>query len=282
MAIRVEDIKEDASVQQSIEILLGEYRLHLEAADRSPKTISGYMDILHGFFFNFLLLHGIAKQISEIGHTEVDLYLKHLRESKRWPNRKLHNEDTGRLSPYTIQGKVRGLKAFWSWLFKSGHMENNPLAGYGLPGVLKKLIPILKIEHIRKLLRAIDRYTSVGCRDYCSLLMLYDFGPRVSELVRIKMIDLSLVKRTVRLFGKGRKERVVPFHSVTRKELMKYIERYRSNLCAMESEYLFPAKDGGHISVNGVQQMIRRLVKKQGFRTLNVLHTFSGTLVQLE
>jgi site-specific recombinase XerD len=284
MAIRITKITQEESWQQEIELIIDEYELHLEAINRSQKTISWYLDILRNFFFVFLLSRGMMGQISGIGRREVDLYIKQLQQSKRWPNKNRHIEDNDRLSPFAIQGKVRALKAFWSWLFKSEYIGFNPLAGYPLPSVPNKLIQVLEKEHIKGLFKAMDKNTPLGSRDYCILLIFLDTGARVSELVSIKLVDLDLIQGTVKLLGKGRKERVVPFHTLTRKELTRYIRHYRPNLTAMKSEYLFPSNDGGHISINCVQQMIRRLAEKSGLQNIKChphifRHTFATMFI---
>ena len=123
-------------------------------------------------------------------------------------------------------------------------------------------MPILEKEQMKKLFRAIDKYVPLGCRNYCILLLLLDTGARVSELACIKLIDINVNQGIVKLVGKRQKERIVPLHPITRRELIKYIKHHRLNLYSEESEYLFPSKEGGHISVNCIQQMIRRLAKK--------------------
>ncbi len=257
--------------------LLAQYRMSLEAANRSPRTIEWYMDILQHFFLGYLGSRNIIKPINEIGREEVRTYVKHLQGSKRWPNKTHSTKDYGKLSPFTIQGKVRALKAFWSWLFREEHIKSNPLADYGLPSVPQNLIVVLEKEQIKILLNTIDKYTPVGSRNYCILLLLIDTGLRISELTCIKLIDINFTQSYVKVVGKGQKERMVPFYSLTRKELTKYINRYRPNLCSIDSSYLFPTKDGDNISVNSVQQMIKRLAITAGLNIKCHPHIFRHT-----
>ena len=142
------------------------------------------------------------------------------------------------------------------------------------------MIVILEKEQLIQLLKAIDKYTPLGARNYTILLLLIDTGLRISELTRIKMTDITLTQGYIKVIGKGQKERVVPFSSLTRKELMKYINRYRLSLYGTDSSYLFPAKDGEHISVNSVQQYMRRLARSSGlvgirFSPHILRHTFA-------
>ncbi len=268
MDIRKGNDKENDSIRQSIKLLIEEYKLNLEAGNRSQKTISWYLDILDNFFFKYLPSERIIRPIDKLGREEVRSYIKHLQSSNRWPNRVNQDKDFGKLSPFTIQGKIRALKAFWSWLFKEEHIDSNPLAGLPLPKVPKNMIVILEKEQIIQLLKAIDKHALLGARNYMILLLLIDTGLRISELTRIKMTDITLTQGYIKVIGKGQKERLVPFSTRTKKELIRYIKPYRPSLCGIDSSYLFPTKDGDNISVNCVQQMIKRLASKAGLKNV--------------
>jgi len=127
-----------------------------------------------------------------LGKSELTAYILHLQEAKKWPNNPHMKKEKGKLSPVSIQGHVRAIKAFWGWLFNQGYIETNPLVKFPLPKVPKNIIKTLTIEQIRSLLKAIDKNTSVGARNYCILLLLIDNGMRISEAVGIKIADLDL------------------------------------------------------------------------------------------
>ncbi len=112
------------------------------------------------------------------------------------------------------------------------------------------------------------------------LLLLIDTGLRISELTCIKMADVNLTRDIFRVVGKGEKERPVPFSTRTKKELIRCIKLYRPSLCGIDSVYLFPVKDGEHISANSMQQAIRRLAQKAGMQDVKChphifRHTFA-------
>ena len=130
------------------------------------------------------------------------------------------------------------------------------------------MIVILEKEQLIQLLKAIDKYTPLGARNYTILLLLIDTGLRISELTRIKMTDITLTQGYIKVIGKGQKERLVPFYTRTKKELIRYIKLYRPSLCGIDSSYLFPTKDGDNISVNCGQQMIKRLASKAGLKNV--------------
>ena len=110
------------------------------------------------------------------------------------------------LSPSSIQGHVRAIKAFFGWLVEEGYIKSNPLAKFLLPKVPQYVIKTLTIEHIKLLLSAIDKTTSLGFMYYCIILVLLDAGMRISELVNIKMTDLDIQQGLVTILGKGQKQ----------------------------------------------------------------------------
>jgi site-specific recombinase XerD len=258
--------------------LMDNYFFQLEALSRSPKTISWYKEILIRYF-NFLKSHGLLKPVNKLGTKELIDYITHLQQSAKWLNNP-HIKNKGRLSQFTVTGHVRAIKAFWGWLYDEGYLDANSLAKFPMPKVPKNMIKVLSIEHIKKLLNVVDKHTTKGFRLYCIIMLLLDTGLRISELVGIRMTGIDMIKSWVKVTGKGQKERLVLFSKITRKELQKYIKYYRQDLCNQESPYLFPEAGGGHISVNSIQQAIRRLAKKAGLKDVKChphifRHTFA-------
>ncbi|MFC1979700.1 tyrosine-type recombinase/integrase [Chloroflexota bacterium] len=97
-----------------------------------------------------------------------------------------------------------------------------------------------------------------------------------------KMADVNLTKGILRVVGKGEKERPVPFSTLTKKELVRYFKLYHPSLCGIDSAYLFPVKDGEHISVNSIQQAIRRLAQKAGMQDVKCHpHVFRHTFATM-
>ncbi len=250
------------SLDVSPDSLLIQYRLSLEASNKSPKTIDWYLGILHKFF-NFLEHNNLMKPVEELDKKALEAYIIYRKTTNRWPNNPhIKEENKGRLSPYSIQGDVRAIKAFWNWLLYQGYIKRNALAKFPLPKVPKTLIKTLTIEQIRLLLKTIDKNSPVGARNYCILMLLIDSGMRISEVIGIQIADLNLSKSIVKVIGKGQRERLIPFSQITSKELLRYIKHYRPDLCKLTSTYLFPASYGHHVAGNPIQQAIKRLANK--------------------
>ncbi len=255
--------------------LIAPYFTDLQALNRSPKTIERYRDTLASFI-TFLENRKLPTDLLFINQDHIYHYIEHLKQSERWqskPGLKQH----GKLSPYTVQGQVRDLKAFWGWMDRRGYLRPNPLVGMPLPKVPVPIIKILTKDHLEKLLTAIDRTSPIGQKYYCLFVLLLDSGMRITEAISIRLNDLDLGPRFIKITGKGMKERIITFSKLTGKTLSNYLTNARSHLTSTKNPYLFPAGDG-HITANSVQQYLRRLAEKAGIKEIRVHpHLFRHT-----
>ena len=243
--------------------LLDEYRVCLGVLNRSPKTISGYLEILKRYFA-FLEMGKLLQPITKMGKKELSAYVVHLQSSTRWADKRGMHGDKGKLSAHSVQGHVRALRAFWSWLLREGYIKENPLADFPLPKVPRNMIRTISMDEFRIVLDSLDRSTTWGVRNYVMMLIMLDTGVRVSELVDMRRENIDLKYSVIKVRGKRDKERIVPISAPTKREIVKYLSKFHRDLCLVESVYLFPNHKGGSVTVNCVQQMMRRLRKKVG------------------
>ncbi len=282
---RKEIAEEKGGWQYHVEDLFDDYTGYLKAANRSQKTIKSYLDNL-GYFIRFLKEKNIDKPVCELGKGELRKYVLYLQGKERWDGSQRINRG-GRLSPYTIFAYVRDIKVFWSWLLKENYIKRNPLVSFPLPKVPKLVMPTLNHNQIKRLLGAIDRGTSSGSMYYSMIILFLDTGIRLSELANIKLTDINLDDKYIKIRGKGQKERLVPIISITRKFIVDYITSYRSKLCNVESEYLYPNRTGQAILTNTIQQFFKRLAKACGLDGIRfsphvLRHTFATNSVANE
>ena len=94
-----------------------------------------------------------------------------------------------------------------------------------MPQVEQKLPRVLSIEEIDALIAAPDRSKPQGVRDIAMLELLYASGMRISELIELNIEDIHLTMGFVRVFGKGRKERIIPLGRGALNAMSKYLER---------------------------------------------------------
>ena len=259
-------IKGDSnSFRLSWATILDEYKQALETAGKSPKTIEGYLQNTRRYFI-FLETEVLIKPIHKLGKKELREYIEHLQSRTKWPdNPYIKEENRGALSPFTRLAYVRDIKTLWSWMHREGYIEENTLAHFQLPSVPENLPKIITPAQFATLLSHIDTSTPEVSKYRCILLILYDNGMRISELVMIRIYDIDFESKTIRVMGKGQRERLVPITVYTRKQILRYIDQVRTKICPKDSPYLFANRDGEHFSKNSVQQYMRRLLERSGF-----------------
>jgi site-specific recombinase XerD len=219
-----------------------------------------------------------------MGAAELRAYLLHLQKTDRWSGHPHIGQGKGALSPFSIQGHARAVKAFWGWLEREGHIEANRLGKFPLPKVPVKPVDTLSMDQIQELLEQIDRLTPKGTRYFLMILLLVDTGLRISELVSITLSHIDLTGGSIRVVGKGQKTRFVPLSPETRRELSRYLRLSRPRPSPSDSPYLFATPDGGPISVNSVQQYLRRLATSAGLDGVRVTphvlrHSFASAYI---
>ena len=230
---------------------------------KSPQTIAWYSAMLTDF----------SRFLESVNHDTVlgEFTIAAIREFI------VHEQDRG-LSPYTVQGKVRTLKAFSSWLAREGYITENLLANLKLPGVPATLIEPLTGDEIDRLLGLRNPLTAMGSRDIAILLLLLDTGVRVGELCGVKMENTHIEEGYVKVMGKGNKERIVPVGASAQKALWRYTIHFRPDPSTAIDNPLFLTLDGERLRRNAVEQLIERWGEKASIPRLHphlCRHTFA-------
>jgi integrase/recombinase XerC len=138
------------------------------------------------------------------------------------------------LAAASIARKGAALRACFRFLARRGLVADDPAAGLGVPRGPKRLPVVLKAQQVDRLIAAPDPVDPVGLRDRVILELLYATGIRVGELCGLRLGDVDLAADTVRVLGKGAKERVVPFGEPARAALLDYLARGRSAMLPVE------------------------------------------------
>ncbi len=251
----------------------------LSSEGRSQKTIKWYCANLRRFL-RFLRDHRLADSIDEIGVAEARRFVLYLQtEVTRWQDSP-YTRDSKRLSPFSVLGYVRTIKAFWSWLIFEGYITSNPMEKLKLPRVPKKVIITFTPEHIVRMVGALDRTSHRGFRDYCIVLLLLDTGMRKSELLGLRVEDIDFKQSSLRVRGKGNKERIVPLGTQARRTLWRYLSVHRPETTA-ETTNLFLATSGERLGDWSVRWILARLAKKAGISGVRCsAHTFRHTFAK--
>jgi site-specific recombinase XerD len=234
-----------------------------KAESKSPKTIGWYTEMLTGFA-RFLATSGKRLVLGEFNIVSVREFIIHEQERK--------------MSPYSVHGKVRALKAFASWLCDEGYTSEHILQNLKPPKVPINLIEPLTNAEIDRLVDYQNPLTAVGCRDIAILTVMLDTGVRLSELCDLRFEDAHVEQGYLKVMGKGRKERIVPIGASVQKVLWRYIIHFRPETMIKTDNYLFLTLDGKPLRANAVKLLIKRWGKKAGVPRLHAhlcRHTFA-------
>jgi site-specific recombinase XerD len=249
------------------EINLERLLLHFSQCNRaegkSPKTISWYGEMI-GAFIGFLKSSGRAPILAEFS-------LESAREF-------VVSEQTREVSPYTVQARVRSLKAWSSWLFGEGYLTENVLAHLRIPKAPIKVIEPLTTEEIDSLVSVQNPLTAIGSRNLAILITLLGTGIRESELSNLRYEDSHVEEGYLKVLGKGAKERVVPTGAMVQKMLWRYVFHFRPEPESELNDCLFLTLDGKRLEPNAVRLLLKRWGRRAGVPRLHAhlcRHTFA-------
>lgn len=177
------------------------------------------------------------------------------------------------------------LKSFYRYLLQDELLEFSPVAAVSLPKKWLKLPKYLSIDDVFRLLETPDPATTIGKRDKAVLELMYATGLRISEVGQLKLVDVYLDEGFLRVLGKGRKERIVPFNEISRDCLRNYLDLSRPALVKQASpELVFVNYNGKMFSRQGLWKMIKAYGRKIGLAsrlTPHVLrHSFATHMVE--
>jgi site-specific recombinase XerD len=180
--------------------LLDGYRLSSLSEGKSPNTIA-IVESSVRYLVEFLTSNNLSTDVSEIGIDELRRFGAYLRERPRFAHHRFTKPQSGRLSGHTVNGYMRALQTFWSWLGREDFIEENPFARLKIPKAPKKVIPIFTEEQLRQLFGAVDVTSPIGYRDYAIMLTLLDTGIRCNEFNRLRLPDVNFESRLFKVWG---------------------------------------------------------------------------------
>ena len=196
--------------------LLDEFVDALWLADGLAKnTLAAYRSDL-ALFAGWLAARG--KCLPDAGEIDINGYLAHLHARPE------------RIKPTSQRRLHSALKRLYRWLIERGRIHADPLLNIERPLRAERFPKTLSEAQVEALLDAPDVDKVLGLRDRAMLELLYATGLRVSELVGVKLFELSLQDGVVRTLGKGAKERLVPLGEVAAEWLQRYLDAARGEI----------------------------------------------------
>ncbi len=248
--------------EASIQAVLDLYQLHNRSEAKAEGTLDWYERVV-GRLIGWLEAEG---ELVPIGHLSEDVLRLHVIYLSKFRSRGKE------LSRSTLNTYVRGMRAFFHWAYWEGFTEHQLLKRFGPPRVPSLLVDTLEDDEIRRLVAAV----SMSPRNHAIVMLLLDTGIRLSELVGLQLEDVNFEVGTVKVFGKGSKERIVPFGNETHKVLREYVLFHRPPVTGERG--LFISRRGRAIRKSGVQTLFRRLRSVTGIERLHVhllRHTYA-------
>jgi integrase/recombinase XerC len=235
-------------LSEEFALALAAYERHLVSErDLTPHTVRAYLGDVSG-----MLAHATALGLTELDQVDV-------RALRSW----LANQQTRGRARTTMARRATAVRVFTAWALRTGRATADPGTQLGSPKAHKTLPPALDVTEARALLDAAatsaDDGSPVGVRDVAILELLYATGVRVGELCGLDVDDVDRSRRVVRVFGKGRKERTVPYGVPADAALGHWLASGRPALMAPGAgPALFLGARGARIDQRAVRSMVHR------------------------
>ena len=242
----------------------------------SPHTLDSYLNDIFQFE-EFLKQSGHGgesgtPEITLIDRLAVRSYLGFLYEKK--------------LSASSMRRKLSTLSSFFRFLCREGHLKNNVVKSIPAPKIENKLPTFLSVDEMFRLIDLPQGDGFLVIRDRAMLELFYNTGLRISELVSLKIGDIDLVTQTLKVLGKGNKERLLPFGRKCVEALKNY-KKARTNKIAplkINTDFLFLNNRGKGISTRGVRKIIGKYVTTGNFpgkvSPHSIRHSFATHLLE--
>ena len=250
-----------------------DFLTYLEKERRfSLHTVESYKEDV-SFFVGFLSDN--KKSVKEVDVALIRGYLLELTNSG--------------LSKSTIKRNIAALKHFYKFLFLRNYISNEPFELITSPKQEEKLPDFLSDDEIVQLLEANRRRTDeLSSRDQAILELMFASGLRASEVVNLTLQSLYLRERIIRVFGKGKKERIVPFTNSCRECLEDYLNVTRrklldKNVNRSKENHVFLNSRGEKLTNRGLEYIMEEIEKKTGcymkLHPHKLRHSFATSLL---
>lgn len=239
----------------AVETLLRSFRLALRAENLKDKTLVIYADAVMRLE-RFRVEQGMPPITA--------MTAEHLRE--------YFGSMQGVNAPATMNQRYRSLKRFFRWLLEEGEIRENAMLRLKPPRVPDQLKEHYGTEALQRVLKACGDRSWAALRDRAVVLMLLDTGVRASELIGLRMDDVNMDDQSLKVTGKGSKQRLVPIGNATALALDKYLRKCP----ATHADYVWMSTRGEPWTNNGLRMCLKRRFREAGV-PFHGIHAFRRT-----
>lgn len=219
----------------------------------STHTLRNYSSDLGQFQDHLASIGALKIKVDEIDHLTIREWMASLHS--------LNKKKT------SIARKLASLRTFFQFLVREGVLETNPAKLVATPRIERKLPSHLSMEDAVRFIETPDLNTDLGKRDRAILEFLYATGVRVGELVGLNLTDIDFREKLVRVTGKRKKQRILPFGEPALQALMFYLNETRPiflNNCPpaeRDENAVFLNYQGTRITTRSVGRMVDKYIK---------------------
>ena len=232
-------MKKDIKLNENIELYLNFLKYERKLSNNTYESYS----------YNLLKIFNYFHQIDliKLSSDDIRMFLYNSKESSK-----------------TKSHYLTVLKSFYDYMLDLDQINKNPCDEIKSPKISKNLPKFLTEEEVNKLLD-IKCVKPIDYRNKAMLEMLYATGMRISELLNLELSNINLIDESVKVMGKGSKERIIPISDITIKYLKIYLNSYRNFILNDKtSEYIFINYNGKRMSRQGFFKILKTLCQKSG------------------
>lgn len=175
-------------------------------------------------------------------------------------------------SDKTLSHFITTFRGFYKYLEIENQIKENPVLSISQPKTRKTLPKVLSVSDVDNILD-ISLNDKYDYRNKAMLELMYSTGIRISELINIKTHDINITNCTLKVMGKGSKERIIPIGDIALKYIKIYIENYRKEFIKQNTDYLFLNSRGTLMTRQAFFKIVKKIAKLKNIKTDFSPHT---------
>lgn len=224
---------------------------------------------LEDFIGYILIEKGLSKNTALSYKSDLRIFLQYLQNKNIPPENLTHEEITNflwylktdkKLKARSIYRMIESVRQYYKFLISEDVIKNDPTVYLTVPKIPVNLPDVLNKQEVDKLLNSVNDSDDLSVRNRAMLELLYATGLRVSELINLKFADININEKFIRIMGKGKKERLIPFGETAKQ----YIKRYLKIRKDKNTETVFLTRLGKGISRVEFWRQLKNAAVKAG------------------
>jgi site-specific recombinase XerD len=228
-----------------LQLLADSFALGLRAQNKSPRTITGYLEGVR-LLDDYLRAAGMPRAVLSIRREHVEAFIA---------------DQVARWRPSTARTRYRSVQQLFRWLVAEGELRRSPMANTKPPAIPEEAPPVLTDEQLRRMFASCEGSAFIDRRDMAIARLFFDTGMRLAELANLRVEDVDLAGGVAVVLGKGRRPRACPFGVRTAAALDRYRRVRASHRLAGRTTALWLGHNGP-MTDSGIRQALTERAKK--------------------